>query len=61
VPPGEARNFTLLVGVALRDVPDNWSGNLTVFPGSHRIIEQYFRQNGGAKNALMYVIARLGV
>jgi hypothetical protein len=46
VPAGEVRSFTLLVGVILSDVNGPGAGNLTVWPGSHRLYESYFRDNG---------------
>lgn len=46
VPEGEIRNFTMLVGVALSDVTTDYAGNLTVWPGTHHIYEQYFRERG---------------
>jgi len=46
VPAGEVRSFTLLVGVILSDVTGPGAGNLTVWPGSHRRYESYFRDNG---------------
>jgi hypothetical protein len=46
VPAGEVRSFTLLVGVMLSDVAGPGAGNLTVWPGSHRRYESYFRDNG---------------
>jgi hypothetical protein len=46
VPAGEVRSFTLLVGVLLSDVAGAGAGNLTVWPGSHRLYEGYFRDHG---------------
>ncbi len=46
VPKGEIRNFTMLLGVALSDVTTDYAGNLTVWPGTHHIYEQYFRARG---------------
>ncbi|HEY2941933.1 MAG TPA: phytanoyl-CoA dioxygenase family protein [Vicinamibacteria bacterium] len=46
VPAGEVRSFTLLVGVILSEVTDPGAGNLTVWPGSHRLYESYFREHG---------------
>jgi hypothetical protein len=46
VPMGEIRNFTALVGVFLSDVPAPYSGNFTVWPGTHRRYESYFREHG---------------
>ena len=46
VPAGELRSFTLLVGIALSDVTTAYAGNLAVWPGTHRLYEDYFRDNG---------------
>jgi hypothetical protein len=46
VPPGEIRNFTALLGVVLSDVPTPYAGNFTVWPGTHRLYEAYFREHG---------------
>ena len=46
VPAGELRRFTMLVGIALSDVSSDYAGNLAVWPGTHRLYEQYFNQNG---------------
>ena len=43
---GEVRNFTLLLGVMLSDVPTAFSGNFTVWPSTHRRMERYFREHG---------------
>lgn len=43
VPKGTLAHFTMLVGVLLSDLPDEWAGNFTVFPGSHRRVGDYFR------------------
>lgn len=40
-------NFTMLVGCYLSDANENLMGNLTVFPGSHRILEKAIRDAGG--------------
>lgn len=39
-------SFTALVGVFLTDVPREYAGNFTVWPGSHHQIEAYFREHG---------------
>lgn len=39
-------NFEMLVGVFLSDVHEHFAGNLTVWPGSHNIIRDYFRYKG---------------
>jgi hypothetical protein len=46
VKPGTISNFTALVGVFLSDVPDDFWGNFTVWPGSHLTHADYFRANG---------------
>ncbi len=43
---GTIANFTALVGVFLSDVPGPDAGNFTVWPGSHRLHEAYFREHG---------------
>lgn len=40
----EIKNFTLLVGIYLSAAPADFCGNITVFPGSHRELEAYFRR-----------------
>jgi hypothetical protein len=46
VPPGTLYHFTALAGVFLSDVPARDRGNLTVWPGSHRLLADLFRQQG---------------
>lgn len=46
VPEGTIQNFTMLVGIFLSDVNAPYSGNFTVWPGTHRIFEEYFRAHG---------------
>jgi hypothetical protein len=46
VPQGRIMSFTMLVGVALSDVDEPFAGNLTVWPGTHRLYERYFRERG---------------
>ena len=46
VPKGTIGNFTALVGVFLSDVPGPYCGNFTVWPGTHRTYERYFREHG---------------
>ena len=46
VPKGEVHNFTLIVGIALTDAPTPNSGNLGVYPGSHRAIARRIEQIG---------------
>jgi hypothetical protein len=46
VPEGTIQNFTMLVAVFLSDVPRPFCGNFTVWPGTHRLFEDYFREHG---------------
>jgi hypothetical protein len=46
IPAGEIHNFTALVGVLLSDLPHEYAGNFTVWPGTHRLYERYFRERG---------------
>lgn len=46
VPAGTLYSFTALAGVFLTDVNDDFAGNFTVWPGSHRKMEAYFQQHG---------------
>ena len=46
VPKGQILNFTMLVGIMLNDVSQPYSGNLTLWPGSHYLYEDYFRKQG---------------
>ena len=46
VPAGTIRNFTMLLGVALSDVTTTFAGNLAVWPGTHHLYEEYFREHG---------------
>jgi len=39
-------NFTALVGVYLTKTPRTYAGNFTVWPGSHQVLERWFRQRG---------------
>jgi hypothetical protein len=48
VPPGTLYHFTALGGVFLSDVTAADRGNLTVWPGSHRLVEQHLRTHGVA-------------
>lgn len=46
-PKGEYnRGFTAFAVVYLMDLPNPWSGNFTVWPGSHRACETYFKEVG---------------
>lgn len=46
VQKGTIANFTALVGIVLSDIPHDYMGNLAVWPGTHHIYEQYFREHG---------------
>ncbi len=46
VPAGIIQNFTVLAGVLLSEVTDDYSGNLTVWPGTHHQYEEYFQKHG---------------
>ncbi|MEM7128510.1 MAG: hypothetical protein AAF702_19410 [Chloroflexota bacterium] len=46
VPKGEIRNFTMLVGIALSNVSAPYSGNFTVWPRTHTLFQDYFREHG---------------
>jgi len=45
--PGEySRGFTCFAVVYLQDVPEQYSGNFTVWPGSHSAVESHLRDQG---------------
>jgi Phytanoyl-CoA dioxygenase (PhyH) len=46
VPEGEIHHFTMLAMLALSDVGAPFSGNFTVWPGSHHLYAAYFREHG---------------
>lgn len=46
VPEGTIQNFTMLVGVYLSEVNRAYAGNFTVWPGTHHVYQQYFREHG---------------
>jgi len=46
VPKGTIGNFTMLVGVLLSDLTQDYAGNFTVWPGTHHAYERYFRDHG---------------
>ncbi len=46
VPAGTIRNFTALIGVFLSDIPHEDMGNLAVWPRTHRLYENAFREHG---------------
>jgi hypothetical protein len=49
IPKGEfRRGFTMLAVVLLSDLPEPYSGNFTVWPGTHRLFESVFREHGPA-------------
>jgi ectoine hydroxylase-related dioxygenase (phytanoyl-CoA dioxygenase family) len=46
VPKGSVLSFTMLAGIVLSDVTTSDAGNLVAWPGSHRLLEAYFRERG---------------
>jgi hypothetical protein len=40
------RGFTMLAVLYLNDVPEPYGGNFTVWPRSHRFLEEYFKEHG---------------
>ncbi|NUP98733.1 MAG: hypothetical protein HUU35_02635 [Armatimonadetes bacterium] len=46
VPQGTYSNFTMLAVVLLSDLPGPYAGNFTVWPGTHRQFEAWFREHG---------------
>lgn len=46
VKEGTIGNFTALLGVFLSDLPEPFMGNFTVWPGTHKLYESYFREHG---------------
>jgi len=46
VPAGSVLSFTMLAGIVLSDVTTPGGGNLITWPGSHRLLETYFRERG---------------
>ena len=46
VPAGEVRNFTMLVVILLSELKAPYSGNFTVWPGTHHQYEAYFKEHG---------------
>lgn len=45
VPEGTIQNFTMLVGVLLSRLTAPYQGNFTVWPGTHHLYEQHFREH----------------
>jgi len=48
VPEGTLHNFSMLACILLSDLPEPNAGNFTVWPGTHRSFEEYFRAHGTA-------------
>jgi ectoine hydroxylase-related dioxygenase (phytanoyl-CoA dioxygenase family) len=46
VPKGSVLSFTMLAGIVLSDATTPDAGNLVAWPGSHRLLEAYFRARG---------------
>ena len=57
VPEGHVLQFSVLVGVLLKDLPNEFSGNLAVFPGSHLAIQDFVNQHGIDPSSLLSVSA----
>eukprot|EP01006_Ploeotia_vitrea_P019806 TRINITY_DN52049_c0_g1_i1.p1 TRINITY_DN52049_c0_g1~~TRINITY_DN52049_c0_g1_i1.p1 ORF type:complete len:444 (-),score=40.52 TRINITY_DN52049_c0_g1_i1:130-1461(-) len=45
--PGDVNTFIAVVGVALSDATEDFTGNLAVFPGGHKIAHEEMKQEGG--------------
>lgn len=43
--PGQITPFTAIAGIYLNELSADWSGNFTVWPGTHRIFEQYYKSH----------------
>lgn len=43
--PGKITPFTAIAGIYLNELSEDWSGNFTVWPGTHRLFEQYHKKN----------------
>lgn len=48
VPKGSVLNFTMLAVVLLSELKAPYSGNFTVWPGTHHRYEAYFKEHGSA-------------
>lgn len=46
IPKGTIQTFTMLAGIFLSDIPNRFWGNFTAWPGSHRLLADYFKVNG---------------
>jgi ectoine hydroxylase-related dioxygenase (phytanoyl-CoA dioxygenase family) len=46
VQQGTLGTFTMLAGILLSDTPNQYWGNFTVWPESHKFLELYFRKHG---------------
>jgi hypothetical protein len=46
VSKGKIESFTMLGGVFLSDVPNQFWGNFAVWPGSHRLLQKHFQEYG---------------
>jgi len=45
VEEGTLLSFTALAALYLNDVDEDWAGNFTIWPGSHRILENHFKDH----------------
>ncbi len=55
------KTFSLLVGVFLHDIDEDFFGNLAVFPGSHNALAAYINSLGGPSMLQTNVIKRAQV
>jgi hypothetical protein len=46
VPKGRILNFAMIACVLLSDVPEAYSGNFTVWPGTHRAFARHLQEHG---------------
>jgi hypothetical protein len=46
VKKGRIQSFTMLIGVFLSNIPNRFWGNFCVWPGTHLLFADYFRENG---------------
>jgi hypothetical protein len=46
VPKNTILSFTGLIGIFLSHIPEDYMGNFTIWPGTHRLYESYFKEHG---------------
>ena len=52
--------FTMLVAVFLSEVGSEFAGNFTVWPGSHTVVEEYFKRTGPDARRLPFPKLEIG-